>query len=840
MYVQIFEFLITDFVQLLTRFVSCAVSGLKRFEDTYETPTTPKSAVERLVNSVMEQKQGAIVPNLSTPDLLADDVEGGADAQQLDDFEDAKEEEDDLQVPLRTIDENASLSGTSRDELEAPSTGPVALESPSSVDVDPSPVESSEPAMEAVKTDEHESTTDAPTTTSDVEPTSSQADAVESHSALLEPDGSREAPVDSCERSVSHTEDAEPRPAPAELDQVIPPADEIDPPSPSAFVTPVKRTEEVSEATDQSTSPSDAGKQDGRERAVKRGSKKKSTLGGLMCSPGDTVMEQELAPTGDVRREVLTAIMMRGIQGKDSIAAGAADSVQRSLKELERQRATELLLTGSLTKGGGDPNETRRYSELDSTRDKLMSLGIGSISPSASADDDTRKVATEEDEVMEAIRLLLIQNRVAQGQLSEADAALVLQHTSLSKRNSTEVPSPTAPSSAPSSSSTAATRRRRSRSLDRSEMPTIDAGDVDPRLVGCGALPPAILQALTLWKAEMVSNAELLELVKKDLEFLRHSVLHEAENMEKLHEDSAFWGRFAFGERWAEKKSRIAASSPEGSAPGWDLVGVIVKSNDDLRQESFVMQLIELCQEAFEMAGLELWVNPYRILATGRTTGVIEMVRNAMSFDALKKRPGYGKGGLREHLHRMTEFTADPGDAFKSAQQNFVRSLAAYSLLSYLFQFKDRHNGNLLLDTAGHVIHIDFGFVFGVAPGGSFSLEMSTPFKLTEEMLDVMGGLKSPLFSEFVTLFCCGFLALQPHAGTFLTIVEIMCRDSTFKCFEGRDSDDVASKLRERFAPDLSKEETVSFALDLIRQAVSSYGTKQYDMFQYLSQGIAT
>jgi phosphatidylinositol 4-kinase len=539
-------------------------------------------------------------------------------------------------------------------------------------------------------------------------------------------------------------------------------------------------------------------------------------------------MEHVLAPTGDVRREVLTAIMMRGMQGKDAIAIGATDSVQRSLKELERQRATELLLTSSLTEG--DVSEPRAYSEHDSTRDKLASLGIGSISPTGATDEDTRKVATEEDEVMESIRLLLIQNRVAQGQLSEADAALVLQHTSLSKRNSS-------PSNSSSSSSS---RRRRSRSLDRSEMPTIDAGDVDPRLVGCGALPPAILQALTLWRAEMVNNAELLELVKKDLEFLRHSVLHEAENMEKLHEDSAFWGRFAFGERWAEKKSRIAASSPEGSAPGWDLVGVIVKSNDDLRQESFVMQLIELSQEAFEIAGLELWVNPYRILATGRSTGVIEMVRNAMSFDALKKRPGYGKGGLREHLHRMTEFTADPGDAFKSAQQNFVRSLAAYSLLSYLFQFKDRHNGNLLLDTAGHVIHIDFGFVFGIAPGGSFSLEMSTPFKLTEEMLDVMGGLRSPLFSEFVTLFCCGFLALQPYSGTFLTIVDIMCRHSTFKCFEGRDTDDVVSKLRERFAPDLSKEETVSFALDLIRQAVTSYGTKQYDLFQYLSQGIAT
>jgi phosphatidylinositol kinase/protein kinase (PI-3 family) len=133
----------------------------------------------------------------------------------------------------------------------------------------------------------------------------------------------------------------------------------------------------------------------------------------------------------------------------------------------------------------------------------------------------------------------------------------------------------------------------------------------------------------------------------------------------------------------------------------------------------------------------------------------------------------------------------------------------------------------------------NFGFVFGKAPGGSFSLEMFSPFKLTEEMLDVMGGLKSPLFSEFVTLFCCGFLALQSYAETFLTIVEIMSGGSTFKCFEGRAPDEIVDSLRERFCLDKSKEETVALALDLISQAATSYGTRQYDLFQYMSQGIA-
>ena len=87
--------------------------------------------------------------------------------------------------------------------------------------------------------------------------------------------------------------------------------------------------------------------------------------------------------------------------------------------------------------------------------------------------------------------------------------------------------------------------------------------------------------------------------------------------------------------------------------------------------------------------------------------------------------------------------------------------------MTYLLQIKDRHNGNILLDRDGHLIHIDFGFMLSNSPG-NIGFE-AAPFKLPLEYIEVLGGLDSPAYHEFRKLFREGFDAARKHCDRIVS-----------------------------------------------------------------------
>uniref|UniRef100_H3GL13 1-phosphatidylinositol 4-kinase n=1 Tax=Phytophthora ramorum TaxID=164328 RepID=H3GL13_PHYRM len=288
-----------------------------------------------------------------------------------------------------------------------------------------------------------------------------------------------------------------------------------------------------------------------------------------------------------------------------------------------------------------------------------------------------------------------------------------------------------------------------------------------------------------------------------------------------------------FGESWEERKARIQSESPVGKLPGWNLFSVIVKTNDDLRQEVFTMQLIHKLKSIFEFEAPHLWLRTYRIVATGANIGLLETITDACSLDHLKKTfPG---GNLFEYFRSI--YGEPSSSEFIAAQRRFIESMAAYSIVSYVLLLKDRHNGNILLSAEGRVIHIDFGFILGIAPGGMFSVE-DAPFKLTKEMVDVMGGLGSPGYKRFRHCLCEGFLVLQKYQSEIAALLQTTGQHSPFPCFHGAKLARVIIDLRSRLFVGLSRQDIRHRVDHLLRKSYNAWGTRQYDSFQLRSNNI--
>jgi phosphatidylinositol 4-kinase len=276
----------------------------------------------------------------------------------------------------------------------------------------------------------------------------------------------------------------------------------------------------------------------------------------------------------------------------------------------------------------------------------------------------------------------------------------------------------------------------------------------------------------------------------------------------------------------------------------------IFKVGDDCRQDMLALQMIAAFRSIFTSVGLDVWVFPYRVTSTAPGCGVIDVLPNSISRDMLGRE---AVNGLYDYF--VSKYGGEDSIRFQEARTNFVKSMAAYSVISYLLQFKDRHNGNIMIDDAGHIIHIDFGFCFDIAPGG-VRFERA-PFKLTSEMVAVMSGTHNPAHHQggnsginlpganshnptntqpyrwFESLVVKAFLASRPYSTKLAHIVSLML-DSGLPCFKP----ETLKNFRDRFVLDKSERDAAEYMRELVRKSYMSVSTKGYDQFQLMTNGI--
>jgi len=289
-----------------------------------------------------------------------------------------------------------------------------------------------------------------------------------------------------------------------------------------------------------------------------------------------------------------------------------------------------------------------------------------------------------------------------------------------------------------------------------------------------------------------------------------------------------------FKEDWATKTERLRKCSVYGSHPGWRLLPILIKSNDDLRQEQLASQLIQRMALILAKARVQVWLYPYEIVALTGRGGIIECVPDTISIDSLKRNdPNFTslKSFFGRHFGRLGP------DELANAKANFVESLAAYSIVCFLIQIKDRHNGNILLDNKGHIVHIDFGFFFLSSPGRNTGFE-SAPFKLTRDFVALMDGPDSRTFQKYRELCYKTFIELRKHCYQIILLVEMLMEgNEDLACFRGS-PEEAVRQLKERFRLDLNDNGIRKYVDSLIDQSLENWRTRWYDRYQRFCVGV--
>ena len=288
--------------------------------------------------------------------------------------------------------------------------------------------------------------------------------------------------------------------------------------------------------------------------------------------------------------------------------------------------------------------------------------------------------------------------------------------------------------------------------------------------------------------------------------------------------------RNVFGKPMDILEKEIKQNSPYKNFKSYKLINFIAKADDDLRQEVLAMQLIKFFDKIFKKENIQLKLHPYEILITSSSSGLLEFLQNTCSIDGIKKKMATESKSLCLFYKKFFK------ENFEEAQINFTRSLAAYSLICYYLKIKDRHNGNILIDMYGNIIHIDFGFILGISPG-SINFE-NAPFKLTKEYVEIMGGFDSLYYQMYKDLMVKGMIISKKYVDNIINIAEIMSKGSKMPCFFKKNKDDIFQKFRERFHENKKDEEFIKIVDDMINISYDNFRTNQYDNFQKLTNGI--
>lgn len=311
---------------------------------------------------------------------------------------------------------------------------------------------------------------------------------------------------------------------------------------------------------------------------------------------------------------------------------------------------------------------------------------------------------------------------------------------------------------------------------------------------------------------------------------------------------------------------------------------LLYKHDDDLRQEAFAVQFIKTCDEILKASGLDMRLLTFQCVPVGTRRGFVEWVpgsvplseicqpfssflssdnstaRSALEasnadddddsnspsmvakagltkFESLRRLQvppssmrstrtassaaslGARRGNpIQEFLRSVAYDAGAPYLINKNVMDTYIKSCAGYSVITYLLGVGDRHLDNLLLHPTGSFFHCDYSFILGSDP------KKYLPLRITQDMIDGMGGQDSDNYQLFLSLVGGAFVTLRrpEYVRVILSLVRIVEASWLPDVSENQTIGQALHGVRDRLRLDLTDNQALSFMEELIESSLSN------------------
>jgi hypothetical protein len=163
----------------------------------------------------------------------------------------------------------------------------------------------------------------------------------------------------------------------------------------------------------------------------------------------------------------------------------------------------------------------------------------------------------------------------------------------------------------------------------------------------------------------------------------------------------------------------------------------ILYKRESLIKDYVVMNVIRLMDQILKRdLKIDFGIKTYRVLPTSLNAGLIEIISQAETLYTIAYR--------RHFTIQNFIFENNQDLPIAEVRDRFIRSAAAYCVISYLLGVGDRHMDNIMITSDGYLFHIDYGYILGFDPK-----PLSPAMRITKDIVDAMGGESSLDFKKF-------------------------------------------------------------------------------------------